>query len=76
MPAGEGWEGRESLSRQQIESVEEERKEFRALRRWDVRRRHSAAGTLPKVSSRVALLLSSGVGTVPKDPVPEPARLL
>lgn len=32
MPAGEGWEGRESLSRQQIESVEEEeRKEFRAL---------------------------------------------
>lgn len=55
LPAGEGWEGRESLSRQQIESAEEERKEFRGgLRRWDVRRRHSAGGTLPKVSSRVA----------------------
>jgi len=63
LPAGEGWEGRESLGRQQIKSAEEERKEFRGGQRpWDVQHRRSPSGTLPKVSPCVS---HPGAGSPP-----------
>lgn len=88
LPAGEGWEGRESLGRQQIKTAEE-RKEFRGGQRpWDVRRRRSPGGTLPKVSPRVAHPGAgspsrspdgkphAGGGTDPGYPLPKPGWLL
>lgn len=54
LPTGEGWEGRESLGRQQIACGGRDEGILCRQRLWDLRHQQSPGGTLPKVSPRVA----------------------